>query len=97
MAGAAVASVLSAIATLPSFSAGGIFEGNNTIGDLNLARVNAGEMILNNRQQKNLFNLLNGNGTFTNDRNGGNVTFKIQGKELVGVLNNYNNQKSKVR
>ena len=29
---------------------------------MNLARVNAGEMILNNRQQRNLFNLLNGNG-----------------------------------
>ena len=96
LAGAAVASVLAAVATLPSFSGGGIFEGNSTVGDMNLARVNAGEMILNNRQQKNLFNLLNGNGTLSKDKTG-NVTFKIQGKELVGVLNNYNNQKSKVR
>lgn len=96
LAGAAVASVLAAVATLPSFSAGGIFEGNSTVGDMNLARVNAGEMILNNRQQKNLFNLLNGNGALSKDKNS-NVTFKIQGKELVGVLNNYNNQKSKVR
>ena len=96
MVGGAIASILAAFAALPSFSTGGIFTGNSTIGDMNLARVNAGEMILNNRQQRNLFNLLNGNGTLTNNT-GGNVTFKIQGKELVGVLNNYNNQKSKVR
>lgn len=52
-----------------------------------------GEMILNRGQQANLFNLLDKGGYYGN----GNVTFKIQGKELVGVLNNYNNQKSKVR
>ena len=96
MVGGAIASILAAFAALPSFSTGGIFAGNSTIGDMNLARVNAGEMILNNRQQRNLFNLLNGNGTMANTNNG-QVTFKIQGKELVGVLNNYNNQKSKVR
>lgn len=94
--GGAIASILAAFAALPSFSTGGIYTGNSTIGDMNLARVNAGEMILNNRQQRNLFNLLNSNGTLSGG-NGGNVTFKIQGKELVGVLNNYNNQKSKVR
>lgn len=96
MVGGAIASILAAFASLPSFSTGGIFAGNSTVGDMNLARVNAGEMILNNRQQRNLFNLLNGNGTLSNTGNG-QVTFKIQGKELVGVLNNYNNQKSKVR
>lgn len=95
LAGAAVASVLASLAALPKFSEGGIFNGNNTIGDFNLARVNSGEMILNNRQQRNLFNLLNGNtGTL---RNNSEVTFKIQGKELVGVLNNYNNKISKVK
>ena len=96
MVGGAIASILAAFSSLPSFSTGGIFAGNSTVGDMNLARVNAGEMILNNRQQRNLFNLLNGNGTLSNTGNG-QVTFKIQGKELVGVLNNYNNQKSKVR
>lgn len=96
LAGAAVASVLAAIASLPSFSTGGIYAGNSTVGDMNLARVNAGEMILNNRQQRNLFNLLNGNGTLSNGGNG-QVEFKIKGKELVGVLNNYNNKTSKVR
>ena len=95
LAGAAVASVLAAVATLPSFSTGGIFEGNNTIGDYNLARVNAGEMILNNRQQRNLFNLLNENGV-TGGAANSKVEFKIKGNELVGVLNNYNKKISKV-
>ncbi len=96
LAGAAVTSVLAALAALPSFSTGGIFEGNKTIGDYNLARVNAGEMILNNRQQRNLFNLLNGNGS-VNKSGTGEVTFKIQGKELVGVLSNYNSKLSKLK
>lgn len=91
LAGAAVASVLAAIATLPKFSEGGIFTGNSTIGDMNLARVNAGEMILNNRQQKNLFNMLNGEGGRT--RSGSSeVSFKIKGTDLIGVLNNTNNR-----
>ena len=96
LAGAAAAAVVAALASIPSFSTGGIFAGNSTIGDMNLARVNAGEMILNNRQQRNLFNLLNGNGT-TVGSGGGPVEFKIKGKELVGVLANYNNKTAKVR
>lgn len=96
MVGGAIASILAAFSSLPSFSTGGIFVGNSTVGDMNLARVNAGEMILNNRQQRNLFNLLNGNGTIGGTGNG-QVTFKIQGKELVGVLSNYNNKINKLR
>lgn len=94
LAGAAVASVIAAFASMPKYATGGIVAGNSTIGDMNLARVNAGEMILNNRQQRNLFNLLNSNGTTSSNSN---VTFKIQGKELVGVLNNYNTRINKVR
>lgn len=96
LAGAAAAAVVAALASIPSFSTGGIFAGNSTIGDMNLARVNAGEMILNNRQQRNLFNLLNGNGVI-GSVGGGQVEFKIKGKELVGVLANYNNKTAKVR
>ena len=96
LAGAAAAAVVAALASIPSFSTGGIFAGNSTIGDMNLARVNAGEMILNNRQQRNLFNLLNGNGMI-GSAGGGQVEFKIRGKELVGVLANYNNKTAKVR
>ena len=74
LAGAAVASVIAAFASMPKYATGGIVAGNSTIGDMNLARVNAGEMILNNRQQRNLFNLLNSNGTTSSNSN---VTFKI--------------------
>ena len=89
MAGAAVASVLAAIATLPSFSQGGIFQSPLRSGDLNLARLNGGEMILTTGQQANLFNLLDGK---SSTAQAGEVSFKIRGTELVGVLNNVNNR-----
>ena len=76
------------IASIPKFADGGIFSGSSFIGDNMIARVNSGEMILNNRQQKNLFNLLNGNGS--NGSNGkAQVELKIKGKDLKGVVNNY--------
>lgn len=86
MALAAGASVIAAMASIPKFAGGGIFSGNSFIGDNMIARVNSGEMILNNRQQKNLFNLLDGKGG-ASSLNGGTVEFKLKGKELVGVLN----------
>lgn len=91
--GGAIAAALAAFASIPAFANGGIFQSYLTTGDKNLARLNGGEMILNKGQQANLFNLLD-KGTPLN--NGGNVTFKIEGKQLVGVLNNYNNKRSKV-
>ncbi len=87
--------MIAAASAIPAFAEGGIFAGNQTIGDLNLARVNAGEMILNNRQQRNLFNLLNENGA-SGGTASSKVEFKIKGNELVGVLNNYNKRISKV-
>lgn len=95
-AGAAVASILATFASIPAFAGGGIYEGGSTIGDLNLARVNAGEMILNPMQQGNLFRLLDG-GYNMSANNGGTVSFKIHGRDLEGVLQNYTNQKNKVR
>lgn len=85
--------LIAAAAALPAFANGGIVGGNSYIGDKVLARVNSGEMILNQKQQKNLFSMLN-NGSVNG---GGQVKFKIEGKELVGVLKNYNNIKGKVQ
>ena len=59
---AAITAITAAMASIPKFANGGIIAGNSTIGDYNIARVNSGEMILNNRQQKNLFNLSVGKG-----------------------------------
>lgn len=75
---------------LPTFAEGGIFQGQSTIGDFNVARVNDGEMILSTKQQAKLFRLLNGGGfAQTNNPNiGGNVTFKINGSDLIGVIRN---------
>lgn len=89
------AAVISVFASLPSFSEGGIFEGLSDFGDRNIARVNSGEMILNNRQQKNLFNLLNGN-NISSSSSSNKVEFKIRGSELIGVLNNYDRKIRKV-
>lgn len=89
------AAVLAAFASLPKFENGGIVGGNSYTGDKLLIRANSSEMVLSTIQQRNLFSLLNNGGTLHNN-NGGVVHFKIQGKELVGVLRNYNNKVSKV-
>lgn len=46
----------------PSFASGGIVPGNSFSGDRVAANVNSGEMILNQYQQKNLFDMANGGG-----------------------------------
>ena len=89
-----LATVASVIGQLSSYSTGGIIEGNSTHGDQVLARVNAGEMILNPRQQSNLFDMLN------SGVSGGSpsfVEFKIRGDVLYGVLNNFNKIHNKIR
>lgn len=92
LAAAAAAGVIGLIAAFaPKFAKGGIVSGGSKYGDKMLARVNSGEMILNNKQQKRLFDMANGSGGL-----GGNVAFKIQGKDLVGVLRNNNLANSKI-
>ena len=79
------ATVLGIFASLPKFAEGGIVGGLSG-GDRNLARVNAGEMILNNTQQRRLFAMLDGKAAPQGDA----VTFRISGDALVGVIENYN-------
>lgn len=62
-AGAAVASIVAAIAAIPKFANGGIVPGSMYSGDRVPAMVNSGEMILNRSQQGNLFQILNQGGT----------------------------------
>ena len=91
---AGIAAVVGALAMISGgFADGGIIGGNSFHGDRMLARVNAGEMILNQKQQANLFNMLNSGASNA----GGTVEFKISGSQLKGVLNNYNSKMNKVK
>ncbi len=54
----AVSGVLAAFASIPKFEHGGVVGGSSFSGDKLFARVNSGEMILNNRQQNNLSRLI---------------------------------------
>lgn len=90
-----ITSIISVFSSLPKFADGGIVQGKS-FGDYNLARVNGGEMILNSTQQSKLWNTIQQGTTSTNAPMNGNVTFRIEGKQLVGVLNNYNSSKSRL-
>lgn len=88
---AASAAVVASMAKFTKFATGGIVEGQYQTGDMNLVAVNGGEMILNKNQQGNLFRLIQ-NGSIGGQ--GGDVQFRISGKDLVGTLNNYNKYNS---
>lgn len=94
--GAGLGTLATMISTIQGFSEGGIIGGGLNHGDMQLARVNAGEMILNNSQQARLFDLLDGGAAMIGN-NQGKVDFRISGQNLVGTLRNYNTKMSKVR
>ena len=94
---AGIAAVVAAFAMISSFADGGIIGGNTTLGDMNIARVNKGEMILNGTQQKRLFSILDGGVSASpNNITSGNVRFEIKGSTLVGVLKNHNSKMNKI-
>jgi len=73
---------------------GGIVPGNSLHGDQVYARLNSGEMVLNQKQQRNLFRLLDSG---SSSGGSGKVEFVIKGHELQGVLKNYNDKHNKLR
>lgn len=92
-----VATIASTFASIMSsvgaFADGGIIGGSSKIGDHMIARVNAGEMILNGRQQANLFKMIN-DGQEANKSNVHiTVSGKVRGKDLELVLANLNGVK----
>lgn len=88
---AAIATVVSTIAgifsSLPKFADGGIIGGSSFFGDKMIARVNSGEMILNQSQQGRLFQMIN------SGNSGGTVKVdgeaRVQGKAMYIAIRNY--------
>lgn len=95
---AAIASIIATIAgifaSLPQFSTGGVVGGTSYSGDKILARLNSGEGVLTRRGMNNLEKTMNNSDNTTSL--GGNVHFRISGRDLVGVMNNYNSKMSKL-
>ncbi|MEE3309545.1 hypothetical protein, partial [Sharpea azabuensis] len=90
---AAMAAQHAASLALQAFDSGGIVKGKSTIGDKNLVRVNSGEMILNSRQQNNLFKAIDQNrlGNGGNNNISGDVV--VRGSKMHLLLKNYNKSK----
>ena len=78
-----VATIASVFASLPKFADGGIVGGSSFFGDKLLARVNSGEMILNQGQQARLLSMTEGG----NVRVTGDV--RLNGKDIYISLRNY--------
>ena len=88
LAAAAVAGIVALFATLPKFARGGIFGGGPTSGDKMLARVNAGEMILNQGQQSHLFEAINSGRLGGGGNISSSVTTRVRAKDLILTINN---------
>lgn len=85
---AAVAGIVALFATLPKFARGGIIGGGPTSGDKMLARVNAGEMILNQGQQSHLFEAINSGRLGGGGNISSSVTTRVRAKDLILTINN---------
>lgn len=83
----AAASIAAMFALIPKFKDGGIIGGGATSGDQMLARVNAGEMILNKPQQGNLWKMLNSTSRVRGESL--EVGGKVRGADIFLSLKNY--------
>lgn len=90
MAIAAVASVLAAIMSVPSFAEGGFVPGHNYMDGIT-ARVSSGEMIMNEADQKKLYDSIHSG----NLGNGGGGRAIVTGEQIVTVINNYGKRTGK--
>ena len=94
-----IATVVSTFANIMSavgaFADGGIVGGGNLHGDKVLARLNAGEMVLNPTQQAKLFRTIEQGNIGNNTETVSQVKWKIKGSDLYGTLSNYKSIKMK--
>lgn len=89
------AAVAAVVAGFAAFADGGVVGGSQRVGDMQLVRVNSGEMILNGSQQAKIFSAIQ-NGNF----GGGGQTviyMKTEGKELQAATSNYNTSMRRLR
>lgn len=90
-----IAAVIAALANIAKFAGGGIVKGSTTMGDYNLARVNGGEMILNGRQQSNLFKIID-SGNFGTKAIPLTGKIKVQGSDMYLLISNYSKEQKKI-
>lgn len=93
-----LATMISMIASIKQqtsgYATGGVITGNHFVGDQQYARVNAGEMILNQAQQARLFNLANGQDIANNitpavqTANVAITSTRVQGSDIVLAIKN---------
>ena len=86
--GAAIAAAVALFASIPRFATGGVITGGPTSGDKILARVNAGEMILNQGQQSRLFEAINSGKLGGSGNMSSTVTTRVRAKDLILTINN---------
>lgn len=86
--GAAIAAAVALFASIPKFATGGVITGGPTSGDKILARVNAGEMILNQGQQSRLFEAINSGKLGGSGNMSSTVTTRVRAKDLILTINN---------
>ena len=91
---ATMTSIIASIKSATAYAEGGIINGRTSIGDFNIARVNNGEMILNQRQQSHLFNLIDDNRPTSNVTVNGE--WKLKGQDLYMSMKNYGKGQSKL-
>ena len=94
---AAIMSVIGTIASVAgSFAEGGIISGGSQLGDQMVAKVNSGEMIINGKQQQNLWKAISTGNLGGQRENTVTVTnVRVKGSDLYLALKNYSKVKSK--
>lgn len=95
-----IATIMSVIGTIASvagsFAEGGIISGGSQIGDQMVAKVNSGEMIINGKQQQNLWKAISTGNLGGNTENQIYVSnVRVKGSDLYLALKNYSKVKSK--
>lgn len=87
--GGAIAAALALFAAIPKFARGGVVTGGPSSGDKVLARVNAGEMILNQGQQSKLWQAIQAGRLIAGTSSSNSISsIKVRGRDMLLVINN---------